>query len=149
MDKESKLSLQKAARQLTASALNKGFLIRDKCEICGEHPADAHHDDYKKPLDVRWLCVKHHADFHTSERRKNPKNNDKKYIKKSTQGPIERSVKRMKLFRKVFDISILGYAKLAGVSESVVRYIDTEDWNPTLKTLIRLESVIPEIFKGE
>lgn len=42
-------------------------LIRQPCEICGETKVHAHHDDYSKPLDVRWLCVKHHTLHHNGE----------------------------------------------------------------------------------
>lgn len=39
-------------------------LVRLPCEICGNEVAQAHHDDYSKPLDVRWLCTTHHAEWH-------------------------------------------------------------------------------------
>jgi hypothetical protein len=33
------------------------------CEICGE-PGEKHHDNYSKPLEVRYLCTRHHAEHH-------------------------------------------------------------------------------------
>ena len=27
-------------------------------------PIDAHHEDYGRPLAVRWLCPAHHAEIH-------------------------------------------------------------------------------------
>lgn len=48
-------------------AIREGRLMRAPCEVCGAAKSDAHHDDYAKPLAVRWLCrschKKHHAEF--------------------------------------------------------------------------------------
>ena len=41
-----------------------GRLIKQNCEVCGDPKTEAHHDDYDKPLDVRWLCKKHHEEHH-------------------------------------------------------------------------------------
>ena len=46
------------------NALRDGILSRKPCEVCGAEPANAHHDDYLRPLDVRWLCQAHHAQWH-------------------------------------------------------------------------------------
>lgn len=46
-------------------ALKSGALVRCPCETCGEPNAQAHHPDYDKPLDVMWLCLTHHAEWHT------------------------------------------------------------------------------------
>lgn len=37
---------------------------RPPCEVCGDPKSDAHHEDYSKPLEVIWLCRKHHAERH-------------------------------------------------------------------------------------
>ncbi len=39
--------------------LRRGKLKEEKCEVCGGK-AQMHHDDYSKPLEVRWLCRKDH-----------------------------------------------------------------------------------------
>jgi len=56
---------QKAsAYTITSNAIRDGKLVRKPCEVCGMEPAEAHHDDYSKPLDVRWLCRVHHLEHH-------------------------------------------------------------------------------------
>ena len=39
------------------------------CEVCGEMTTTTHHDDYEKPLAVRFLCDKHHAEAHDTRRK--------------------------------------------------------------------------------
>ncbi|WP_217678409.1 hypothetical protein [Falsochrobactrum tianjinense] len=46
-------------------ALSSGELIKPPCEVCGDVQVDAHHDDYSKPLSVRWLCRQHHTRLHS------------------------------------------------------------------------------------
>lgn len=55
-------------RRQTRSAILAGTLVRQPCEVCGAEKVDAHHDDYSKPLDVRWLCRTHHNEFHAKAR---------------------------------------------------------------------------------
>ena len=45
-------------------AILNGSIQRLPCEKCGREPSDAHHDDYTKPLAVRWLCRFHHLQHH-------------------------------------------------------------------------------------
>lgn len=52
------------ARRLTRLAVLKGELEQGVCEVCGVEETQAHHDDYSKPLNVRWLCKKHHYEEH-------------------------------------------------------------------------------------
>jgi hypothetical protein len=49
------------AHSRVAHAVRRGDLVRQPCEECGSTETHAHHDDYSKPLEVRWLCAVHHA----------------------------------------------------------------------------------------
>lgn len=48
------------AREAVLKALRKGVLKKKPCEECGIKKVEAHHEDYSKPLKVKWLCHKHH-----------------------------------------------------------------------------------------
>ncbi len=55
---------KKRAHSKVNAAIRSGALKRLPCEVCGVGNAQAHHDDYSKPLDVVLLCAKHHAERH-------------------------------------------------------------------------------------
>lgn len=58
------------ARWAAYRAIRAGTIEREPCQICGTtNRVEAHHDDYSKPLEVRWLCRAHHREFHTRQRR--------------------------------------------------------------------------------
>ncbi len=47
------------------NAVRDGRLTRQPCEVCGSTTRiHKHHDDYSKPLEVRWLCGKCHYAEH-------------------------------------------------------------------------------------
>ncbi len=47
------------------NAIRGKKLFKEPCEVCGcTDKIHAHHDDYDKPLDVRWLCSAHHSQWH-------------------------------------------------------------------------------------
>ncbi len=53
-----------AAHSAVSNAVRDGRLVRKPCEVCGSEKSQAHHDDYSRPLDVRWLCRTHHLEHH-------------------------------------------------------------------------------------
>ena len=57
------------ARGAVSRAIKKGRILRRGCEVCGSPHTEGHHDSYDKPLDVRWLCTKHHTEAHVELRR--------------------------------------------------------------------------------
>lgn len=50
----------------TAHAVKSGKIKKQPCVICGHKISQAHHEDYSKPLNVVWLCRRHHIALHTS-----------------------------------------------------------------------------------
>ena len=69
---KAELNLTDEERKLRKSARNKvnwqryrGKIKAQTCEVQNcEELGHAHHDDYAKPFDVRWLCRKHHEAVH-------------------------------------------------------------------------------------
>ena len=55
-----------AAHIAVQIAVREHRLVQRPCEYCGDVKTVAHHDDYSKPLVVRWLCNFHHKQWHTS-----------------------------------------------------------------------------------
>jgi hypothetical protein len=82
------MSIESNAQCVVTNAVKSGRLVRpDSCSVCGItvnsdkikniiHPVDqywpsaqtfwlqAHHDDYAKPKEVRWLCIYCHRQWH-------------------------------------------------------------------------------------
>lgn len=59
---------RREAHKAVASAIRSGKLVSLPCSECGETKADAHHYAYDMPLDVIWLCRKHHTQLHKEHR---------------------------------------------------------------------------------
>jgi hypothetical protein len=69
-NKESPIyKLKIAARTTLNRYIRLGHLYKKPCEICKCEIVEAHHDDYLKPLEVRWLCKKHHTEHHKNEKK--------------------------------------------------------------------------------
>lgn len=55
---------KRRAHKAVENALKSGKITKRSCERCGDPKAEAHHDDYSKPLEVMWLCPKDHRARH-------------------------------------------------------------------------------------
>lgn len=60
------------AHMMVKAAKMSGTLVRQPCETCGSTFVQAHHDDYSKPLEVRWLCSEHHNALHRAQKETAP-----------------------------------------------------------------------------
>lgn len=54
---------KEATRAHTLAEIRVGRMKRGVCQ-CGSTKTEAHHHDYSKPLDVRWLCRACHQAAH-------------------------------------------------------------------------------------
>lgn len=56
---------KRAVHVITGNAIRDRKLFKQQCNVCGtDENIVAHHCDYDKPLDVMWLCAKHHTEWH-------------------------------------------------------------------------------------
>lgn len=56
-----KKNLEKvAAKNAVDVAVRQGKIVKTPCGVCGKKKVEGHHKDYSKPLEVEWLCKKHH-----------------------------------------------------------------------------------------
>lgn len=55
------------ARKALNHAVAAGKITPQPCEKCGATKAQAHHEDYSKPLQVRWWCPKCHSQHHNQK----------------------------------------------------------------------------------
>ena len=58
--------VKRSAHILIGNAVASGRIEKpDVCSVCmAGGRIHGHHDDYSRPLDVRWLCTKCHTDWH-------------------------------------------------------------------------------------
>ncbi len=56
--------IKASIRDIVRRAIKKGHIFPKSCEVCGNFRTHAHHDDYTKPLVVRWLCNSCHQKHH-------------------------------------------------------------------------------------
>lgn len=56
---------RRAAHIILGNAIKGGRIYKMPCEVCGSvYRTHGHHEDYAKPLEVKWLCPQHHKDAH-------------------------------------------------------------------------------------
>ncbi len=56
------------AHTMVSNAIRDGRLKKMSCDICGSKQSlHAHHEDYSRPLNVVWLCAKHHHRHHAKK----------------------------------------------------------------------------------
>lgn len=67
---ERRKSIKHLVRQSVIKAIGEGILVRpNRCSECTSVAfCEGHHDDYSKPLDVRWLCISCHQNHHKKAR---------------------------------------------------------------------------------
>lgn len=59
--------LKYKAQTKVGNYIRDNKLVKEPCKVCGAKFVHAHHEDYSKPLDVIWLCPRHHAMLHNGK----------------------------------------------------------------------------------
>lgn len=56
--------MKSIARSYLKVNIKRGKVKKLPCQVCGNEKSEGHHADYSKPLEVVWLCKRHHIDLH-------------------------------------------------------------------------------------
>ena len=75
------------ARSYANQYKRRGKLQQQPCEVCGTEASQMHHDDYSKPLEVRWRILRPPASFGGIERRRRRL---RKIDARKTRNPVRR-----------------------------------------------------------
>lgn len=55
------------ARSYANVYIKRGKIKKENCFICNSEKSQMHHKDYKKPIDILWLCRECHLRLHSEE----------------------------------------------------------------------------------
>ena len=56
------------AHRIVFVEIRAGRIKAEPCEVCGVFPTECHHENYLKPLQIKWLCKRHHREADISRR---------------------------------------------------------------------------------
>jgi ribosome-binding protein aMBF1 (putative translation factor) len=87
--------IRRVARAAIAKAYKDGTLVVQPCEVCGKK-GEAHHDDYSRPLAVRWLCRSCHSKHHA------PQANETKIRNRKIREEAMQSFEAWRELRKIY-----------------------------------------------
>ena len=134
---------QRQAHAAVAKLRRRGLLVTMPCELCGSRPTEAHHDDYGKPDEVRWLCSIHHAYADADRRRRLG-------LQRATVPEFarntDRTVRKIRAARKARKWSQMELAVRAGITQPAVSAIEHGQrlFPEHLKRLARVLRLKPE-----
>lgn len=64
-ERNQQLGVQASTAVKVLTAKRQGRIKPQPCAACGVNKKlHAHHEDYTKPLEITWLCPKHHVHLH-------------------------------------------------------------------------------------
>lgn len=116
-------------------AIKQGLLVSQPCEKCAGSDAEAHHDDYDKPLEVRWLCRSCHRTHHKGRPVVAAKHD--KYQRRSAAAAMPKILAITKAVRDDMDAQDLTQRELAALA-GVTGPIASRWFSSGFKTLVSL-----------
>lgn len=118
---------RRLAIRAVGNALKLGKLQRQPCEKCAagdagkrgkRAKAQAHHDDYSKPLEVRWLCLRHHREWHREHVATTPSSEQIQDVRRSEYAQVLMTCPETIALVRSATTKILDAMDTAGITQS-------------------------------